>query len=234
MIMDKSIPTAAATLLNFIAETEVGCGAPQCYLTVYGHNQGKLQKPLIDMTLSQVIAAQPAWSRRFGSSAAGAYQFMEATLKGLKSELNLLGSTKFSADLQDRLGYHLLKRRGYVEFMGGEIDRTEFARLLAAEWASFPVLAPTQGAHRQLKRGQSYYAGDGLNEALVKPEEVEAVLEKMLPQAPKETVEKPAKKSVAEVAVPAAVIVGGVTIIGEAWNWIAQFPCHFIGLLCGG
>lgn len=60
--------------------------------------------------------------------------------------------------------------------MAGKISRTEFGKRLAQEWASFPVLAPVQGAHRKLKRGQSYYAGDGVNKALVTPGKVEAVL----------------------------------------------------------
>src|SRR6185312_4179042 len=111
-----------------------------------------------------------------GSSAAGRYQFMRATLLGLRSELNLRGSQL----LQDRLGYHLLLRRGYDDFMAGKISRTEFGKRLAQEWASFPVLTVCKGAHRQLNRGQSYYAGDGLNKALVKPEKVEAVLDEVL------------------------------------------------------
>lgn len=51
-------------------------------------------------------------------------------------------------NLQDRLGYHLLKRRGYEQFIAGLINRTEFGTRLAQEWASFPVLAATKGAHR--------------------------------------------------------------------------------------
>ncbi|MFS2326353.1 hypothetical protein U2P60_13220 [Brucella sp. H1_1004] len=63
-------------------------------------------------------------------------------------------------DLQDRLGYHLAIRRGYNDYISGNISRTEFGRRLAQEWASFPVLAPTRGAHRALQRGETFYAGD--------------------------------------------------------------------------
>jgi hypothetical protein len=83
------------------------------------------------------------------------------------------------ADLQDRLGYRLLKRRGYGEFMAGKIDRTEFGKRLAQEWASLPVLAAATVGKRKVARGQSYYAGDGLNKALVGPERVEAMLDKV-------------------------------------------------------
>src|SRR5688572_14019952 len=81
--------------------------------------------------------------------------------------------------MQDRLAYHLLKRRGYADFMAGRISRQEFGKRLAMEWASFPVLAPCRGAHRQLQRGMSYYAGDALNKALVSPEKVEALLDRV-------------------------------------------------------
>lgn len=63
--------------------------------------------------------------------------------------------------------------------MAGKISRTEFGKRLAMEWASFPVLTVCKGAHRQLNRGQSYYAGDGLNKALVAPEKIEALLDKV-------------------------------------------------------
>ena len=94
----------------------------------------------------------------------------------LKRELGLSGAQVLDPDLQDRLAYHLLKRRGYEAFIAGTITNTEFGKRLAMEWASLPVLAGTQGAHRRLSRGQSYYAGDKLNKALVPPETVEAVI----------------------------------------------------------
>jgi len=56
----------------------------------------------------------------------------------------------------------------------------DFALNLAKEWASFPVLAETFGQKRKVTRGQSYYAGDGVNKALVPPGDVEAVLAEVL------------------------------------------------------
>lgn len=177
--MDRTVPLAAARILDFIRETEVGTDGPSGYGVIYGHNQSKLPEPLTRMTIDEVIGAQASWTKRFGSSAAGGYQFMRATLSGLKQELGLRGTQILDPDLQDRLGYHLLKRRGYAEFMSGRITRTEFGKRLAQEWASFPVLSDTRGAHQIVSRGQSYYAGDKLNKALVKPEEVEGILEEM-------------------------------------------------------
>ena len=48
---------------------------------------------------------------------------------------------------------------------------------LAKEWASFPVPSRMKGAHRTVERGQSYYAGDGMNKALVAPDVVWLVCE---------------------------------------------------------
>jgi len=131
------------------------------------------------MTLDELIRLQPSMTRRFKSSAAGGYQIVHKTLQYLKRDLGLRGGQLFSCDLQDRLAYHLLRRRGYDDFISGKISRTEFGKNLAMEWASFPVLAVTKGASQKIRRGQSYYAGDALNKAIVTPAKVEAVLNKV-------------------------------------------------------
>lgn len=186
--MDKTVPAGAAILLGFIYRTETDQDPPGCYDVIFGNRQSALAKPLTQMTLGEVQAAQltwsgTAWARRFGSakasSAAGAPQLMRATLATLMSELKLSPAQRLDADLQDRLGYRLLKRRGYDDFMSGRLSRTAFGNRLAQEWASFPVLAATQGQKREVARGQSYYAGDGLNKALATPEQVEAVLDRV-------------------------------------------------------
>jgi muramidase (phage lysozyme) len=177
------IPKPALILLKFIREIETGRKDETAYDTVYGHNEGRLPKRLTDMTLAEVIRLGPSWTKTWRSSAAGAYQFMNGTLKDIKSRMELHGRHKFDQELQDRMGYFLLERRGYHQYMSGEISRTSFAKNLAREWASLPVLASTQGAHRKLKRGQSYYTGDALNKALVKPTEVESVLSKITDRA---------------------------------------------------
>ncbi len=177
--MDRTVPAGAALLLDFVRRTEVGRDDRASYDVIYANKQGKLAKPLTSMTIDEVLAAQRGWSKNHGSSAAGGYQFMRNTLIDLKEELGLRGSQKLDPDLQDRLGYHLLKRRGYEGFMAGTISRTEFGKRLAMEWASFPVLAGTKGQKRQVKRGQSFYAGDGINKALVAPDVVEGVLDRV-------------------------------------------------------
>lgn len=178
--MDRSVPAPAAILLAFVRRTEVGRDDRASYDVIYANKQGKLRTPLTSMTYGDIIDAQKRWSKNHGSSAAGGYQFMRATLIDLaKVNPSISGSDLFTPDLQDQLGYQLLLRRGYDLFMAGKISRTEFGKRLAMEWASFPVLSPTRGAHRDVPRGSSYYMGDKLNKALVAPEKVEAVLDRV-------------------------------------------------------
>ena len=187
-------PSKAKDLLDFIGSIE----APKGYGTIYGNNQRKLPVPLTSMTFDEVQKAQRSWTKRFGSSACGRYQFMRATLKDLKTKMNIKGSTKFSAVLQDEMGYYLLKRRGYTKYMSGVMTRTLFGKKLAQEWASFPVLKDCKGAHQRVKRGQSYYAGDALNKSLVSPVRIEQVLDKMLSKHTPKYKDQPKRKVVRE------------------------------------
>lgn len=186
--MDITVPTGSALLLDFIYRTDAGKAPPECYDTIFGNRQSGLTKPITKMTLGELIDAQKtwstkAWAKKFGSdkasSAAGAPQFMRTTPIDLAKELHLSGAEVFNADFQGRQAFHLLKRRGYEAFMSGKIDRTEFGKRLAMEWASFPVLAACKGAHRQIKRGDSYYLGDGINKVGTQPLTVEALLDRV-------------------------------------------------------
>lgn len=163
-------------LLDFIGETE----APGGYGVIYRNRQNLLPVPLTEMTLGEVLAAQPQWKAANGSSAAGRYQVIDKTLLGLASELGLDPGLRFDAHLQDRLGLALLRRRGFDRFVSGEMALPDFALGLAKEWAAFPVLWAVQGAHRMLEPGETYYAGDRLNRALVKPQAFIAMLQQCL------------------------------------------------------
>lgn len=199
--MDPTVPAPAAKLLDFIGQTE----APKGYDTIYGNNQGKLRTPITKLRLSEVIAAGPTWTHSYKSSACGRYQFMHATLMGLKTVLNLSGNEYFNPDLQDRLGYHLLKECGYTKWASGATDDVPFALALAKVWASFPVLTETPHGTKMIHRGQSYYAGDGLNKALISPEKIEALLasaKSTAPAAPVPVKESPMSTTNRPVVLP--------------------------------
>ncbi|MBB4188056.1 hypothetical protein [Sinorhizobium terangae] len=224
--MNKTVPAGAAILLDFIRETEVGRKDRASYDVIYANRQNRLKQPLTTMSFGDVVHAQEAWSKSHGSSAAGAYQFMRATLLGLAKEIpSLEGTDVFTPDLQDRLGFHLLKRRGYQAFVTGELSLVEFGKRLAQEWASLPVLADTRGNQQQVKRGQSYYAGDGLNKVLVKPEKVEAVLREVLAVARRrvEPEGQAAVRAAREKAAPASHAASkrrAVARSGRFWTWL--------------
>jgi muramidase (phage lysozyme)/peptidoglycan hydrolase-like protein with peptidoglycan-binding domain len=172
---DAGLPEGARILLDFIASYE----APKGYDTLYGNNQLPSGGVLTGLTLGEVIKAGPFWSRLFGSSACGRYQFMTRTLRDLSDSLKLSGTEQFSPAFQDWLGFKKLNGRGYTKFKTGKLTLVEFGKALAQEWAALPVLEPCQGNNRRVDRGQSYYAGDGLNRALVEPKAVEEVLQKV-------------------------------------------------------
>jgi len=128
-------------------------------------------KPLVEMTIQEVLDWQDSIDRKYMSEAAGRYQIMEDTLRGL---LHVVDPDElYNEENQDKLAIHLMKRRGLDKYLSGDMDLGSFGNNLAREWASLPVL-------KGRKRGYSYYAGDGLNKSHVKPEEVEAVLKAIL------------------------------------------------------
>lgn len=207
-------------LLAFIRRAETGRDDRPSYDTMFGFRP--ISPPLTLLTISQAIAAGPDWTRRHGSSAAGAYQFTNATLRDLARNLQLDGSARLIPKFQDWLALQLLNRRGYQEFMRGDLPTADFARNLAMEWASFPVLEETQGRHRMLRRGESYYAGDALNKARVKPEAVEELLSD-LRSAP----------GAREGKTALGILAASAAAIGAVWAWVADLPCNLFGVFCG-
>jgi len=144
-------------LLSFIR----GLEAPKGYDQVWGGiRKGDLPpKPLTTMTVEEVLAWQDSIDPQYRSEAAGAYQILEDTLRGLARSLNLTGKELFNEAIQDRLAEELMKGRGLALYLAGTISAEEFCNRLAREWASLPLVSGS-------RKGQSYYGGDGLNRAL--------------------------------------------------------------------
>jgi hypothetical protein len=123
------------------------------------------KKPPTSMTIREVLAWQDSIDPFYMSEATGEWQFMEDTLRGLYREAGVTLDTKFSRETQITLAIALLKRRGLTEYLAGKITPEAFANNLAKEWASLPVVTPVKRGSKQILKGQSYYAGDGLNKA---------------------------------------------------------------------
>lgn len=124
------------------------------------------------------------WLVRKGvkSTAAGAYQIIRPTLAGLFHPDRL--DVVFSAQAQDAACDALLIGRGWMAAEAGAVTPLEFADRLSREWASLPVQWDQQGRWRWVKRGQSYYAGDGINAAHARPDEVLEAVEAALDNRP--------------------------------------------------
>lgn len=145
-------------LLDFIAKPESGGD----YNIVWGgiKPQDRPKRPLVTMTIADVLAWQESIDAKYRSEAAGRYQIMEDTLRPLPPAAGLLPSALFNEKNQDALATVLLKRRGLDGFVSGAISAEDFANNLAKEWASLPVVTGP-------KKGRSFYAGDGLNKSHV-------------------------------------------------------------------
>lgn len=179
-------------LLDFIAKPESGGD----YNIVYGGIpvRNRPSKPLTQMTIDEVIEWQ-RWVVGQGSpsSAAGKYQIIRPTLVGLWKEAGLKKSDIFSEANQDRMAVTLLNRRGLQDYLKGKTSKVKFGDNLAKEWASLPAMIKDRKGRPA--RGQSYYAGDGLNRSHVTGDEVLAAIDTL-----KETVVTPTTKPTAKPA----------------------------------
>ena len=150
-----------AGLLNLIRNEEAGGN----YNAVFG-NPGN-QRDLSEFSVDQILEFQREAQRRgYASTAIGGYQLLHKTLKGLKAEMGLSGSEKFTPELQDRMGMALLNRRGLQAFRSGRISKGQFALSLSQEFAALP----------NPNTGRSFYHGDGLNASKVPASTVYAAL----------------------------------------------------------
>lgn len=149
------------SLLDMIAKHESGGD----YNIVYKGGR----HDLTHMTINDVRKLQRGLAKRLGSSAAGKYQIMGYTMDGLIKEMGLTGNEIFDEAMQDRMAVQLLNRRGYKEYLKGEITAKQFVKNLSMEWASLP----------KDESGRSYYAGDKIgNKAFYTFEQTrEAVLQ---------------------------------------------------------
>ncbi len=166
-------------LLDFIAEHESEGAARRLNISAYDVIWGGIKgthrppKPLTQMTIREVLAWQDRIDPMYRSEAAGRYQILEDTLRGLYDEAGMTLDSKFDEVGQDRLAIALLRRRGLDRFLHGYLSVNKFCNELAKEWASLPVVDGP-------KKGLSYYAGDGLNAAGVDVEPFVAVVQSLI------------------------------------------------------
>ena len=167
---DSGGNTAWAPVLEMIA----GAESNGRYDIMYG---GKIIDGITEMTIAQ--AAKKAGDRGDGKNyAVGKYQFITLVDQAKAAGLNP-NKDKFSPKNQDKIAIDLITRKRGVTKQMAKNNPKEAGKRLAMEWAGLPVLAPTKGHKRDVSRGQSYYAGDGVNKSTITPEEVEASFQKL-------------------------------------------------------
>jgi hypothetical protein len=175
-------PGQFSKLLGFIAQPESG-GNPNAF---FGNSGNQSNPKFTAMTIAEVLN----WQRNFvrmghPSSAVGKYQFMPATLGTLRDHGIVSNQDTLDERTQDKLAVALMNGRGLKQFLAKTLSAEDFGVNLAMEWASMPVpknvLRPTKGGGAVLVHtGQSYYAGDGLNKALVPVDKFMAAIQSAL------------------------------------------------------
>jgi hypothetical protein len=150
-------------LLDFIAQPESE-GDPNA---IWGRidKADRPKQPVTSMTFGEVLAWQDSIDHKYMSEAVGKWQFLEDTLRGAYLGAGLKQTDRFSEENQRRVALVLLRRRGLNDYLRGEIPAVRFAQNISKEWASMPCTIKDRRGRRP--RGQSYYAGDGLNKAHV-------------------------------------------------------------------
>lgn len=122
---------------------------------------GKIIEGLSDLTIEEVKS-------KYGSGAKGRYQFLPKYFKIFVDKSGLNMSDKFSPKNQDKMALDIFKDK-----MGNCLKLED---KLVRTWAALPVLYGRKGDERYVNRGQSYYAGDGVNKAHIKADHFEKVL----------------------------------------------------------
>jgi hypothetical protein len=133
-----------------------------------GNSEKVIGKKLTDMTIGEIMAkgakkTDSAEKRRDQGLifAAGRYQIIPETLKGLVDSGIASKDEKFSPEVQDRLGMQLIKQTGATKLAAeGKYDEAQNA--LAKTWAGIPLATDVVDKKGNLKKaGQSFYAGPG-------------------------------------------------------------------------
>lgn len=168
-------------------------GVASGYDVVWGRikSEDRPPQPLCTMTVEDVLDWQDGIDPEYRSEAAGAYQIMEDTLRGLVDNGQVDSNALFDEHTQDKAALELLDRRGWASCEAGIISPDYFCDRLAREWASLPLQKRQKGAFRTVERGQSYYTGDALNTARADPDELLDAVNSALAMSPSKLIRYP-------------------------------------------
>lgn len=152
-------------ILNYIGDSEAVDNDYNSYQGSF--IKGSPQHDFQSMSIGGVMD----WQKKHKEKAVGRYQFKRETLQDILEKAGLKESDQFSPTNQDILATELLKRRGYEGYLKGE-GWEDFSVGLAKEWAAVPLLMETEGKIA----GESYYQGQGTNQARGDKQRLEKLL----------------------------------------------------------
>ena len=121
----------------------------------------------------------------------GRYQFMDIAKQAKQAGVG--EDEVFSPENQDKMAIWLIEKKRKVDMDMIENNPTLAAKKLAMEWAGLPVMEATRGHSQDVKKGQSYYAGDGRNSENATTSEVSDAFSQTLnpPKEDKKTTQAP-------------------------------------------
>ena len=181
--VNKNLGGQPQDLLGIIRGAEGGYGSTYAgYLKDFKRSG----EDITQMTITELVKYQNDYlnhQRKLGipankrSAAVGAYQMLHPDRYVEAAGLTM--SSKFTPENQDKLAQAFLAERGLTAERAAK-DPRGFGLELSKGFAGIPVLETVQGYKQQVERGQSYYAGDGLNKASqsITPEIVEEAIKK--------------------------------------------------------
>lgn len=180
-VIGAGVLSGKGALASVIAGGE-SAGDPTAYNKRVGdkYRSGKGKtihgKALTEMTVGEISQLQ-ASKELF---AVGKYQMVPDTMKDALAAGAVNVNEVFTEGTQDRLfDYLLTRKKSAKDYITGKNDSLEDALIaLSREWAAVGVPKDMKGHHRWVKKGESYYAGDGHNKAGISPEIVANALQK--------------------------------------------------------
>jgi hypothetical protein len=193
-----------------------------------GNSEKIINKKLTDMTIGEIMsrAAKPSDNAETRRSkglifAAGRYQIIPDTLKGLIDAGIATKDEKFSPEVQDRLGMELIKQTGALKLSSeGKYDEAQNA--LAKVWAGIPLATDTMDSKGVLKKaGQSYYAGPGNKASVGSGKDVRGSLmaySNKVGETLNETTAETARLNRQASAQPPAIVVSAPTTVNNGSN----------------
>lgn len=164
---DVDTDTAAQNIgafLRVIQQCEGTAGAADPYRVCFGYShtvQSMADHPAqtgewSGVVLSDAMCANAGFGPGCKSTAAGAYQFIRGTWRGLKNDLGL---PDFGRDSQDAACIEVIRRRGALEDVkAGRVE--DAVRKVRAVWASLPGNYARQG-QRSIEQIASWFQQEG-------------------------------------------------------------------------